>query len=69
MDTSTLVLQPKGRFGPYGGQFVPETLMPALHELEEAYDEARQDPNFVGILSELQRTYVGGLLRSPSPDD
>lgn len=59
MDISAISLQPKGRFGPYGGQFVPETLMPALNELEEAYDQARQDPNFIGILSLLQRTYVG----------
>jgi len=59
MDTSTISLRPRGRFGPYGGQFVPETLMPALSELEAAYDQARQDPQFVGVLSELQRTYVG----------
>ena len=32
-----------GRFGPYGGKFVPETLMAALTELENAFDEARQD--------------------------
>jgi len=34
---------PRGRFGPYGGQFVPETLMPALHELEAAYADATAD--------------------------
>ena len=32
------------RFGPYGGQYVPETLMPALDELERAWAEAREDP-------------------------
>ena len=32
-----------GRFGPYGGKYVPETLMPALDELEEAYLQARND--------------------------
>jgi tryptophan synthase beta chain len=47
------------KFGPYGGQFVPETLMPALVELEAAYVEARADPNFQGELSTLLNTYVG----------
>jgi tryptophan synthase beta chain len=36
----------KGKFGPYGGQFVPETLMPALAELETAYEAAKNDPDF-----------------------
>ena len=49
----------RGRFGPYGGQFVPETLMPALAELEAAYDQARQDPTFWAELDHLFRTYVG----------
>jgi tryptophan synthase beta chain len=48
-----------GRFGPYGGKYVPETLMPALDELEEAYLQARHDPNFMAELGRLQRTYVG----------
>src|SRR5512143_1424701 len=47
------------KFGPYGGQFVPETLMPALAELEAAYVEARADPEFQGELSRLLNTYVG----------
>ena len=34
----------KGRFGPYGGRYVPETLVAPLEELEGAYDEARKDP-------------------------
>jgi len=38
----------KGYFGPYGGQFVPETLMAPLEELERAYLEAREDPAFRG---------------------
>ncbi|MGB2615200.1 MAG: tryptophan synthase subunit beta, partial [Phycisphaerae bacterium] len=33
-----------GRFGPYGGQYVPETLVPALAQLDEAYEAARADP-------------------------
>jgi tryptophan synthase beta chain len=51
------------RFGPYGGQYVPETLMPALAELEQAWVEARQDQAFTGELAELLRDYVG----RPSP--
>jgi len=35
-----------GRFGKFGGKFVPETLIPALAELEEAYQEAQRDPTF-----------------------
>jgi tryptophan synthase beta chain len=52
-----------GKFGPYGGQFVPETLMPALEELIAAYDDARKDPSFVTELEYLLATYVG----RPSP--
>ena len=52
-----------GRFGRYGGQYVPETLMPALAELEQAAAKAWQDPTFTERLKELLRTYVG----RPSP--
>lgn len=48
-----------GHFGPYGGKYVPETLMPALDELEEAYLKARNDREFMQELAYLQRTYVG----------
>ena len=47
------------KFGPYGGQFVPETLMPALAELEAAYLSARADPAFQAEFDQLQATYVG----------
>ena len=47
------------KFGQYGGQFVPETLMPALDELEKAYIEAVADPTFHAELDHLLRTYVG----------
>ena len=47
------------KFGPYGGQFVPETLMPALAELESAYRTLRSDPAFQTRFGELLRTYVG----------
>jgi tryptophan synthase beta chain len=49
----------RGRFGPYGGRFVPETLMPALDELESAYLNARADPEFQARLADLLHTYVG----------
>jgi tryptophan synthase beta chain len=51
------------RFGPYGGQYVPETLMPALAELEQAWVQARADAGFGQELDGLLRDYVG----RPSP--
>jgi tryptophan synthase beta chain len=50
---------PKGKFGPYGGQYVPEVLMPALAELEAAYQAAKADPAFEAELNHLFKTYVG----------
>jgi tryptophan synthase beta chain len=51
------------RFGPYGGQYVPETLIPALAELEREWLAAREDTGFTGQLQALLRDYVG----RPSP--
>ena len=48
-----------GRFGPYGGRYVPETLMPALLELEEAYKRTRKDPRFQAELKHYLKEYVG----------
>ena len=48
-----------GHFGPYGGMFVPETLMAALQELTAEYERARQDPAFQAELDGLLRNYVG----------
>ncbi len=48
-----------GRFGEYGGRYVPETLMAALEELEQAYEKAKKDPRFKSRLEELLRTYAG----------
>ena len=48
-----------GRFGKYGGQYVPETLMPALAELDQAADEAWQDKKFTQELNSLLHNYVG----------
>src|SRR5438270_2679240 len=52
-----------GRFGVFGGRYVPETLIPALDELERAYDTARADPIFEADVEHLLSTYVG----RPSP--
>ncbi|HXK32972.1 MAG TPA: tryptophan synthase subunit beta [Dehalococcoidia bacterium] len=49
----------RGHFGPYGGRFVPETLMVALDELTAAFEQARRDESFQAQLSHLLRTYVG----------
>ncbi|MFL6212993.1 MAG: tryptophan synthase subunit beta [Blastocatellia bacterium] len=49
----------RGHFGPYGGQFVPETLMHPLEELVAAYDEARRDPQFQTEVVRLLKEYVG----------
>jgi tryptophan synthase beta chain len=48
-----------GHFGPYGGRFVPETLMTALLELEREYASARQDPSFRSELAYLLHDFVG----------
>ncbi|MCP9460425.1 MAG: tryptophan synthase subunit beta [Nitrospira sp.] len=48
-----------GRFGQYGGRYVPETLMPALLELEKAYLEARRDPRFLKEFDSYLKHYVG----------
>jgi tryptophan synthase beta chain len=52
-----------GRFGPYGGRYVPETLMHALRQLTEYYEQARQDPEFQKQFDYYLRQYVG----RPSP--
>jgi len=49
----------KGRFGTFGGQYIPETLMNALHELEEACNHYKDDPAFQAELSELLTEYAG----------
>ena len=49
----------RGWFGPFGGRFVPETLVEPLRALEAAYDEARRDPHFKARLARELSTYVG----------
>ena len=48
-----------GRFGVYGGRYVPETLMAALEELDREYEKAKRDRGFQRRLEELLRTYAG----------
>ena len=49
----------KGRFGDFGGRFVPETVMPALHELEEFYTKLKNDPEFQAEFSRYLKQYAG----------
>jgi tryptophan synthase beta chain len=60
---SALVPDTAGRFGPYGGQYVPETLMAALHQLAQCYESARHDADFQRQLDYYLTQYVG----RPSP--
>lgn len=60
---SASVPDSNGRFGDFGGRFVPETLTHALDQLAEEYDRARRDPEFRRELDELLKTFVG----RPSP--
>jgi len=48
-----------GRFGPYGGRYVPETLMAALEELDRVHEAAKRDPSFWTELNALLKDYVG----------
>jgi tryptophan synthase beta chain len=59
--SASITAQPdaKGHFGPYGGVFVPETLMTALEELTQAYESARKDPEFRRELNQLLAEFVG----------
>ena len=63
MTQSATVPDERGKFGPYGGQFVPETLMPALDELIHVYAEALKDEAFMAEFQYLLKSYVG----RPSP--
>jgi tryptophan synthase beta chain len=49
----------KGLFGQFGGKYVPEMLIPALQALEKAYEEAKQDPEFLKDLMNLYHNYSG----------
>ncbi|MFM9083869.1 MAG: tryptophan synthase subunit beta, partial [Actinomycetota bacterium] len=57
--TDLLTPGPDGRFGEFGGRFVPETLVPACQELETAFAEAWEDPVFRGDLDHILAEYAG----------
>jgi len=59
MPSAETVPDARGHFGPYGGMFVPETLMSALHELATEYDRAKTDREFQNELSILLRDFAG----------
>lgn len=61
METLSLIptQQKDGRFGIFGGQYIPEVLMPAVQELEETYRQTRNDAEFHEIYTHLLKTYVG----------
>ena len=59
MQSSNILPDEKGRFGQFGGRFVPETLMGAVDELEREYRAARADESFQAQLKDLARNYVG----------
>ena len=59
----------QGHFGRFGGQFVSETLMAALDELRETYEQLKADPAFTAELASDLEHYVCLLYTSPSPRD
>lgn len=59
MTTLTTVPDEAGRFGEYGGRYVPETLVAALDQLAEQYEQAKKDPKFIAELEDLLRNFVG----------
>jgi tryptophan synthase beta chain len=59
MTMATQMKAVPGRFGPYGGRYVPETLMAALEELEREYQKAKRDKNFRGEFKCLLKEYAG----------
>jgi tryptophan synthase beta chain len=59
VEPRNIVPDEHGRFGPYGGRYAPEVLMPALLELEDAWNAARVDPAFLSTLDGLRRDYAG----------
>ncbi len=59
MSTTIIATNPAGRFGPYGGRYVPETLMAALQELEREYAKAQKDASFQRELDDLLHQFAG----------
>ena len=59
VSTAQALPDPRGFFGEFGGRYVPETLVPALDDLERAFDRVRADPEFVAELDQLLQHYAG----------
>ena len=59
VSTARAMPDPRGFFGEFGGRYVPETLVPALDDLERAFDRLRADPEFVAELDQLLQHYAG----------
>ena len=59
MTTTQTIAQTKGRFGPYGGRYVPETLVAPLEELERAFEASKSDARFQSELDDLLRNFAG----------
>ena len=57
--TMPTVPDARGYFGPFGGRFVPETVIPALEQLTAKYLQLKDDPDFQNELTNLHRTYIG----------
>ena len=58
-----------GRFGDFGGRFVPETVMPVLFELEESYEKFKNDPEFISLKEELERLFKQKKLSEVSQEE
>src|SRR5437879_11982958 len=59
MTTTQTIAQTAGRFGPYGGRYVPETLVAPLEELERAFEASKSDARFRSELDDLLRNFAG----------
>ena len=58
-DPKTYQPDQQGHYGPFGGRYAPEVLMPALLELEECFSQAKQDPEFIAELKRIEREFTG----------
>ena len=58
-DLKSLLLSPSGHFGPYGGAYIPEVLVPVMQELDQAFHEAIEDQEFLAELTQLRTEFCG----------
>ena len=59
MSSQRFSVDDSGHYGPYGGRYAPEVLIPALEELESCFNEAKEDPAFIATLEEAYRNFIG----------